>query len=192
MPIKKAFSVGFDFGKKGTKLAILKAEGRSGAGKDANPEEMQVVRNTILLEGSQNQKDTLIKGENLTELRIKKTANGYLQAFSFETYHDFISTRNAADWSIIGQNFGLSLDDNQVFGRLENNTYPIDNRWPQYNQGTKVRVSNYQKKWSNTYVNEPSLKDMLSKYLSLSNNRTRVLNTSLKMMMRMERIRGYR
>ncbi|MDN5288990.1 MAG: hypothetical protein JWR38_5264 [Mucilaginibacter sp.] len=167
---KTLFMAGFDFGKDAaTGNAALKIESESLIG---GPEDTaaQVVnsRKTVLLDTGLTS-TALIYGENIRKVRVKKSANGYLQRFSFETYHDFLNTRSQADWSPVNSaGFSLSLIDQLVFDRLESPDYPVDNLWPQFNEGTTVRVANYKDKWLTTRPNEPSIKDIVTRYLTLS------------------------
>ncbi|WP_113639265.1 hypothetical protein [Nubsella zeaxanthinifaciens] len=116
-------------------------------------------------------------GDNLNLLRCKKPAGVALDKVSFETYHDFQLTRIQANWELVGSNFALSLNENEVKNRLESTAYPIDNLWPQYNGGTKVRASNYIDKW---FADSPdqfdqSIGQLVSQYLTLSETNPRAL-----------------
>jgi hypothetical protein len=91
-----------------------------------------------------------------------------IRNFYFATYHDFLITRQETDWMEVGSGFGISLDDAVVFDRLENETYPIDHLWPHFNDGTTVKVANYQDKWLTSRNDSPSVKAALSTYLQLS------------------------
>lgn len=171
---KSGFRFSFGFGDNDG-AAVLKIEANCFAGTDSA--NAQVVRKTF------NSATTIapeILADNIQSIRLKKTPGSVLKSISFETYDDFLKSRNESDWQEVGSGFGLSLDDALVYERLENENYQIDNLWPQYNQGTRVRVSNYQQKWSVSAPGEPSLKDAVLTYLSLSENDSRALDTIKK------------
>ncbi|QEM10597.1 hypothetical protein [Mucilaginibacter rubeus] len=162
---KTAFSAGFDFRTPGSGgIGLLKLEMLSIADSDQGQVETITIRERIASDTGEQ----IIYGDNIARIRLQKTAGSFLQSFSFETYHDFLTVRTDADWTPVGNGFGLSLDDQVVLGRLDNTKYQIDNHWPQYNDGTRVRVANYQDKWQISRPNDPSIKDMLTQYLSLS------------------------
>ena len=169
---KSVFRFGFDF-TANIASDSLKVEGNCYAGDDVD--NAQTVRKTIISTGVNE-----LLADNIRTIRIKKTRPGILKSISFETYSDFIELRTESDWTEIGSGFGLSLNDAEVYSRLERPEYPINNLWPQYNQGTRVRVSNYQEKWSITSPAEPSLKDALLTYLTLSETDSRALDTIKK------------
>ena len=118
--------------------------------------------------GGDTPQQTEIWGDNMRYILFKKTGDSWLQSISFETYHLFLNSRPENAWTALGNGFGLSLNDQDVFQQLERPAYPVDNLWPQFNGGAKVRVANYQDKWLNSYPDDPSLKAMVQQYLNLS------------------------
>lgn len=165
---KTAFKVGFDFQKQAAvNNAVLKIEALCQVKNKFEATDPINIRKTHVVEHEQVSSVELL-GENIRETRIKKSSKGTLRHFYFETYDDFLTSKTAADWTPIGNGFGLSLNDQVVFDRLENSAYPIDNRWPHYNNGTLVKASNYKDKWSSVRANEPGIKTVLQRYLSLS------------------------
>lgn len=163
---KTAFAISYDFRpRSGQTNPYLKIEALSASNINGVPTETINIRKTISTGAGLTGK---IVGDNMIRFRLQKSANGYLQSLSFETYDDFISSRQAADWTVIGSDFALSLTDQTVFDWLETADYPIDNLWPQYNDGTRVKIANYHDKWSTTRANDPSVKETVQKYLELS------------------------
>lgn len=135
-----------------------------------NTESTQInIRKTIVLD-NESSTNELVYGENIYEVDLKKDGNGLLQSFSYESYDDFLNSKGIADWTSVGTGFSLSLDDQTVLDRLETTAYPIDNLWPQYTGGSKVRIANYHDKWLNSRAGEPSVKEAVARYLALSEN----------------------
>ena len=162
---KTGYSVGFHLDKTGNERAILKVKILSQMGNDSN--NTTDVHKTIVLNTSGESLE-FIKADNIVKISIKKSANAVIKKFHFSTYHDFLITRQETDWKEVGNGFGVSLDNAVVFDRLEHETYPIDHLWPHYNDGTTVKVANYQDKWLTSRTNSPSVKEVLNKYLQLS------------------------
>lgn len=115
--------------------------------------------------------------ENIRSISFLATSGTFLRSFSFETYSDFFLTRANTDWTAIGAGFALSLNEQEVFDRLETTAYPIDGLWPQYNYGTSVKVANYHDKWSISHENDPSISDIITNYLTLSETDSRAIMT---------------
>lgn len=147
--------------------AVLKAEAWGMLAGDETTQQL-VARQTLQLGAGVNGALSLY-GDNIYLINFKKTPGSVLQTISFETYDDFMVTRQPADWTAVGNNgFALSLDDTEVFTRLESAAYPINNRWPQNNTGTTLKTASYQDKWYGNYEDQQSLKSGVSQYLSLS------------------------
>lgn len=173
---KTAFMVGLDFYKQiNANQAVLKVEAGCQAQHKKEASDLVNIRKTCRLE--QNEvTPVLLSGENIRITRIKKSPEGRLKNFYFETYHDFMVTRDSSSWTPVGSGFSLSLEDAEVFDRLENQSYPIDKRWPHYNDGTTVRIDNYKEKWSFSGDQEQGLKHAVAKYLSLSETDPRAMD----------------
>ncbi len=170
---KTSFAVGFDFrDKEAGNSSVLKVDvlSTSADGETLN------IRQTITTDPGSPVNKTIL-GDNISRIKLKKSSEGYLQSFSFETYDEFLATRATGDWTIVGEAFGLTLSDQVAFERLETSSYPIDNLWPQYNEGTSVKVANYQDKWGVSRVNDPSIKDTVAQYLILSQTDPRATGT---------------
>ncbi len=105
-----------------------------------------------------------IIAENIKYIRFSGD-NCYPSMLWLETYDDLIAGKNSvSEWEEVAQ-LALSMDDNEVFTRLEKTgDYDIDNQWPRFNGDDKVKVANYQDKWSD----EIGLKEGVLKYLTLS------------------------
>ena len=162
---KTSYSVGFHFNNTSNEKAVLKVKMLSRIVND--PDNTTEVRKTMVLDNA-GAKIEIYKADNIAKISIKKSANAVIKNFYFSTYHDFLITRQETDWMEVGNGFGISLDDAVVFDRLENETYPIDHLWPHFNDGTTVKVANYQDKWLTSRNNNPSVKAALSTYLQLS------------------------
>lgn len=160
---KTAFSYTFEVGSANlSSPSIFKIEAL--ANFDKQPDDADTfVRQTLVLENESA--STSVVADNMSRVRLKKTAPVFLKRLSFETYTDFLATRNQDAWTTIGNGFALSLEDQVVFDRLENASYAIDNHWPLYNEGTRVKVANYQDQWSFAHENEPSIKSLINDYL---------------------------
>lgn len=99
--------------------------------------------------------------------------NAYTTGIRLYAYIDYLQgTNQAAAWLKIGD-YGLTLSDFIAYKRLEDPIkYVIDNHWPKFNDDNgvtgqfKVRVTNYQDRWSNT----EGLGYGVSRYLNLSQN----------------------
>ncbi|WP_199117323.1 hypothetical protein [Pedobacter sp. ASV28] len=118
-----------------------------------------------------------VVGDSLSIVRYKKPITVSLAKISFETYHDFQLTRSLANWSAVGTGFAISLNESEVSARLESPAYPIDNLWPQYNEGTKVRASNYIDKWftDGQDLVDQSIQQLVALYLQKSETDPRAL-----------------
>lgn len=119
-------------------------------------------------QGSGNRKLT---AENIKYLRLMGT-NCFPSMLWLETYEDFMLGKNqTSDWEEV-VDLSLSLNESQVFDRLaKSSTYEVDNNWPRYVDGQKVKVDNYIQKWSNTedeYGTVEGLRTGVEKYLEYS------------------------
>lgn len=117
-----------------------------------------------------------IFGENIRYARFDYT-NCFPVAIRLETYRHFIQGKlSAGGWSVLKEDLALSLNDAEVFLRLEDAAYPIDKKWPKYfgaNPVTgrfTVNVPNYTDRWYTHAPGEEGLKDLVLQYLDLSRN----------------------
>lgn len=170
---KSIFTVGFDFkNANASATAALKIEalspGISYGPLDEDGPDMISTRKTVVAAASASV-TAVVKAENVEKIRVKKSVGSFLQGFYMESYYDFLATRGLGAWTEVGNGFSLSLDNIQVYSRLETAAYAVNNLWPQYNNGTKVKVQNYRDKWEVSTVSEPCIKDAVTQYLSLSN-----------------------
>ncbi|MFI5136250.1 MAG: hypothetical protein ACHQIM_00395 [Sphingobacteriales bacterium] len=156
--------------------AMVKIEAQCTPDLDDVAAEKVYARQTVNI-GPGNSETATMGAENIQRLSIRSSAGCYLSGFSFETYNDFLVTRNESDWTEIGSGFALNLIDDDVFARLETPDYPVDHLWPQYNEGTTVKVANYHDKWTTDNPNEPSIKTVVSEYLTLSETDPRAIMT---------------
>ncbi len=106
-----------------------------------------------------------ILAENIQYIRFKGD-NCFPTLLWLETYHDFLLGKNClSEWQLLTE-LSLSIDTAEVFNRLENSNYPIDNRWTKYKNGATVNVANYKNKWYDN-TNE-DLRSGVIDYLTLS------------------------
>ncbi|MDD6356612.1 MAG: hypothetical protein PUG15_00740 [Bacteroidales bacterium] len=107
-----------------------------------------------------------IMGENIKYIRFRGD-NCFPALLWLETYQDFLLGKNySSDWELKAE-LSLSINDNEVFDRLEKTAdYQINNAWPKYVNGAKVNVSNYRTRW--TGGAEEGLRDGVIHYLNLS------------------------
>ncbi|MFC0514549.1 hypothetical protein ACFFGT_10065 [Mucilaginibacter angelicae] len=163
---KTAFRFGLTVARNDSNPATLKlaALARPDAGET---EEVPCLRDELALNAAETTQ--YYSNENIRRVRILMDGHSYLRSFSFETYDDFLKSRPDTAWTNLGPGFGLSLDDTTVFRRLEEpGRVDIDQRWPQYRDGTTLRVANYHDKWLSSAAAEPSVKAAVTNYLSLS------------------------
>jgi hypothetical protein len=117
-------------------------------------------------------------GDNLYRAVLQKTAGSSLQKLFIENYHDFKASRPSSSWTTLGDGFALSVHDSTVFSQLENSSFTINQKWPQYNGGTKVLSSSYRDKWNLPGENpetDPALKTLVEQYLLLSEKDPRAI-----------------
>lgn len=108
--------------------------------------------------------------EDIHYIRFDRT-NVFPTGLRFYAYIDYLQgTNQVAGWAKIGD-FGLTLSTSVAYKRLEDTSnYQIDNLWPKFNDDNsvtgefKVRVVNYQDRWSNI----EGLGYGVSRYLNLS------------------------
>ncbi len=113
--------------------------------------------------------DTIeLLGEHIGGLRWK-AENARVNSAHFVLYEPYFHAVNEAEkWKSLGA-FALSLDNEEVFERLENpERFLVDKRWPHYNDGARVRVDNYKDKWTTSQ----GLKSGVIEYLELSTDST--------------------
>lgn len=121
--------------------------------------------------------------ENIKYVRFIYSSGAYPTIVNIETYEDFIRGANQGNgkWELVG-NFSLSLDDNFVYRKLENlvtdvldpifiSTYPIDKRWPKFNDvdlfsgAFTVKIQNYKDRWIANPPDQEDLKTAVTEYL---------------------------
>ncbi|MCJ0743117.1 hypothetical protein [Pedobacter montanisoli] len=160
---KTGFSFNFELSKTTSGTSVLKVEAHNEL--NENADQIRLTQNI-----NQGTTNAFITGDNISLLKVKKSADVKIRKLSFETYHDFYHSRSLSNWQEIGDGFALDLTDTKVFERLENASYPIDNLWPQYNDGTRVKVNNYKDKWSGAYIEQidQNVKELVQLYLTKS------------------------
>jgi hypothetical protein len=115
-------------------------------------------------------------GENMRYARFDYT-QCFPVAIKVETYRHFIQGKNTrSQWTAIREDFALSLNDTEVFRRLQEASYPINRAWPKYVSANPttgrftVSVPNYIDRWITKDPGEEGLKDLVLQYLGLSRN----------------------
>ncbi|OCX54249.1 hypothetical protein BEL04_08305 [Mucilaginibacter sp. PPCGB 2223] len=165
---KNAFSVAYDFRlNEGNSQAFLKIQAVSVFDTTGTASEVIGVQKTIMANSAEPVTGQFL-GENIVRFRAQKSAEGYLQSISIETYADFANTRTIGDWVILGADFALSVTDEVVFDRLENSAYPIDDLWPLNTLGTRLKVANYQDQWLTPHEMGMPVKTGVQNYLEIS------------------------
>ncbi len=107
--------------------------------------------------------------ENGRSIRFKAD-NCLLNEISFEFYSDFIQHANDnGNWDLKGK-YALNLDDNKVFEQLEPKLNAVHGKWLKFNDGEYVNVNNYKDKWNRTTDDDRNIKQVVEKYLELSND----------------------
>ncbi len=106
--------------------------------------------------------------ENGRSIRYKP---GHCNVLSirFEFYSDFIiATSSNLAWQPVGQ-YALTLDDNDVFTKLEPSPGMVDGKWQRFNDDDFVNVANYQDKWNGTRESwDRNIKSVVQHYITLS------------------------
>ena len=103
-----------------------------------------------------------ILNEAIGMFRIS-TVEVNLDKIELETYHDFYFSN--LDNIHLLRKYALSIDDNEVFDRLEDTSrFTINEQWPAFNDGTKVLTETYKSKWNDAN----GIKSGVEKYLQLS------------------------
>lgn len=110
--------------------------------------------------------------ENIHHFRFAYGGNVAPIRLMLLTYDDYlkgIDNQFPADWVLLGE-YGLSLNDAKVHGRLEDSTrYSLHRHWRKFNEPSpsgefRVNVLNYQNRWSMP----EGLKEGVQEYLQLS------------------------
>jgi hypothetical protein len=119
--------------------------------------------------------------ENIRYIRFD-TTGCFPLFFELETYRHFIQQAAASDsWHVVRNDFAISLEDTEVFTRLESPSYLINQKWPKYlgaNATTglfTVNTQNYINRWSASQPGEEGVRFLVEQYLKLSStpqNRT--------------------
>ncbi len=109
-----------------------------------------------------------IMAENIQYIRFRGD-NCFPDLLWLETYQDFLLGKNQlSDWQSLTE-LSLSIDNVEVFNRLENpSIYPINNLWTKYKNGATVNVANYKTRWSEN--SDEGLRNGVITYLNLSKN----------------------
>lgn len=109
--------------------------------------------------------------ENLRSLRVECTG-GRITSVAFLCYDDILSQLNDDHaWVRVGD-YALSLDQNEVFRRLEDSAhFQVHNHWRRFNDGALVNIANYHARWSMT----EGLRTAVQRYVQLSDTNPQAL-----------------
>ena len=91
---------------------------------------------------------TRLFAENMRSVCLRGLSS-QIKSVAFLRYQDVIGDVNARKaWSEIGQ-FALSLDQSQVFTRLEDPPrFTVDSLWRKFDAAARVKVANYKTRWT--------------------------------------------
>ncbi len=138
-------------------------------------DDVPIVEETAFLKPDDADEAKLI-AENIKYVRFDYQ-DAYPAQIRVETYHDFIlgaANHKRECWEKLGQ-FSLSIDEAEVFNRLDNTAIGVNNSWARFNDedpgtGTMtVNVQNYQDKWNSYATGEnDNLETGVKEYLTLS------------------------
>lgn len=104
-------------------------------------------------------------GENIRSVRLRGVSVE-VQSVAFLCHEDVIADVNARTaWTLLG-NFALSLDQGEVFNRLEDPArFTVNDLWRKFDAGARVNVANYQARWTDA---NDGLAAAVQTYLQLS------------------------
>ncbi len=139
-----------------------------------------IKREYLLYEHLKDVRTTI--GENIKYIRLSQNGLVPVLTLTLYTYEDiFKYYQETSSWETIG-NFGLSLNDSEVFTWFQGDLYQgggtLDLNWPKYNNGVMLVGDNYLDRWGNK---DDGLKELIQQFIPLSNIEPRanqLLNTS--------------
>ncbi len=106
--------------------------------------------------------------ENGKAIRFQPN-NCRIAKLKIEYYSDFIKGVNSdVDWLVMGE-YGLNLNNTEVFDSLEPSPNKVNGKWKRFNENSFVKTANYMNRWNGSV--EPggrNLKQMVEKYIDLS------------------------
>jgi hypothetical protein len=112
--------------------------------------------------------------ENGRSIRFQIDTNNYdnIPGFMLYFYDECIADiNNLGEWEELGD-FALSLDEQEVFTRLEPEPDLINGEWPRFNDNAFVNIANYQDKWNGTPSDsdDRNIEQVVADYISLSDD----------------------
>lgn len=172
---KSYFQLGLAVSNSSDAAQPIKLEGISGltTGNMAATGDLSSYATEII--DAERSRTVLFMAENLKYVRIRKAQQIILKGLQVDTYEGLLADRQPEDWTEVGEGFALSLDDVEVLARLESPQKPIDNLWPHFNEGTRLRAANYVDKWQYGDADDPALRNLVSKFLTLSETDPRAM-----------------
>ena len=87
-----------------------------------------------------------ILSENIRSIRF--TSRPSIKNIAFEFYQDFINYASSKSHWLYLNSYALSLDQDEVFERLEPIAGSVHGKWARYNNRATVNIENYQNKWN--------------------------------------------
>jgi len=114
--------------------------------------------------------DRIMICENGRSIRLQLDAGSIIPGLMPYFYDEYIADMNNSNgWEELGA-FALSLDEQEVFARLEPERGLIHGNWPRFNDNAFVNIANYQDKW-NGASSDPdnrNIEEVVSRYIELS------------------------
>lgn len=110
--------------------------------------------------------DLTLTCENGHALRYK-IENANIKSFEFEFYHDTIQRASAVrSWIPVGD-YALTNNNEIAYSRLDPTSNMVNNQWPRFINGTKVKTQSYKNRWD-ANDGEWDIKKIVNKYLQYS------------------------
>lgn len=158
------YAVSFTFRKNNSQVDQADLEWKVISSNDKTEFSDQVTscNQTLSLDSHTFEENKAVLCENIDTVRFS-SEKGHIPSIKLRSYREFIDDK-WFEWTKI-DDFALSEDDSEVFNRLEDtNRFEVDNKWPRFNDGTRVNINNYQTQWTQN----KGLKHGVQRYLELS------------------------
>ena len=130
----------------------------------------RVITNRMQYELSNTANVIEMTCENGCGIRYK-AKNASITELEFEFYEDAINHADENNlWIDDMTEYALSLNDTEVFSRLEPQNGDVHETWPRFINGAHVNIQNYKDRWSkNAGENDRNIKELVSAFIHLSN-----------------------
>lgn len=111
-----------------------------------------------------------LMSENIRSVRFAMS-DGSVSRVEIETYQDYM---DKASWARLNDDYSLTVKNALALRWLEDTSaYPIHDRWPKFNDGSRVNIPNYEHRWSRAN----GIREGVNQYISLSNTDPLAMNT---------------